>query len=308
MPQRTDVHIDAALSQLSVAFKNDDFIGEQLAPSLSVSKNSDKYFIYGKENFNLDNDLRAPGTRAKRVDWSVSTDSYLLEEHALEGFIDDDTRDDADEPLSLESDETEFLTDRIALRTENSVATLLTTTSSYASGHSSTATAYGGQWSNPATDVIAVVSAAKALVHSKVAKRINTIGMGFQVWEKLKQHPLIIERIKYSQLGVVTEDLVASLFGVDKILVGGALKNTAKEGATPTLEYVWGKNIVLAYVEPGGGRKSINLARVFRKTGFRQTEKWDDRKVKGMFVRVTDKFDEKITVNTAGVLLTAAIP
>jgi hypothetical protein len=54
--------------------------------------------------------------------------------------------------------------------------------------------------------------------------------LGADAITSLKNHPDIIDRIKYTQRGVVTEDLLASLFDVDKILVSYATQETSRSG------------------------------------------------------------------------------
>jgi hypothetical protein len=49
---------------------------------------------------------------------------------------------------------------------------------------------------------------------------------------------------------VVTTDILASLFEVDRVLVASAIKNTAVEGATASFSFVQGKNAWLGYVNP----------------------------------------------------------
>ena len=71
--------------------------------------------------------------------------------------------------------------------------------------------------------------------------------MGAAVWAKLKNHPKVIDRIKYTGRDSATPELVASLFGVQRVLVGDALY----ENDAGALADVWGKFVVVAYTEVG---------------------------------------------------------
>ena len=66
MPQVQEVHIDAALTNLSVGYRNAAFIADQLAPVVAVRKQFDRYFIHdaARENFRATDDRRAPGAEA----------------------------------------------------------------------------------------------------------------------------------------------------------------------------------------------------------------------------------------------------
>jgi hypothetical protein len=57
----------------------------------------------------------------------------------------------------------------------------------------------------------------------------NILVIGPHVLQALRNHPEILDRIKYTERGIVTEDLIASLLGVEKILVSYA---TQANGAT----------------------------------------------------------------------------
>jgi hypothetical protein len=67
--------------------------------------------------------------------------------------------------------------------------------------------------SDPISDVADIVVAFRKLTGFKP----NICVLGADVMKGLKQHPDIIDRIKYTQKGIVTEDLIATLFDVDEL-------------------------------------------------------------------------------------------
>jgi hypothetical protein len=87
------------------------------------------------------------------------------------------------------------------------------------------------------------------------------------VWDKLIDHPAFIERVKYSQLGAMTTDLLARLIGVDRVVVGMAGKNTATEGQTDSMSYIWGKKALLAYIAPTLRPKMLTTAFTYKFLG-----------------------------------------
>ena len=94
MPEVSQVHIDVALTNVSVEYRNAAFVAEQIAPPVSVKKQSGKYFVYDpeREAFRQTDDKRAPGAEANEVGFALSTDSYYAEDHALEAAIPDEER------------------------------------------------------------------------------------------------------------------------------------------------------------------------------------------------------------------------
>jgi hypothetical protein len=77
--------------------------------------------------------------------------------------------------------------------------------------------------------------------------------MGRAVFNALKNHPTIIERIKYTSSAIPTTQLLAALFDVDEVLVAASLVNTAAEGQTKSISYNFGKSVLLAYSNPNPG-------------------------------------------------------
>ncbi|NLI59426.1 MAG: hypothetical protein GX387_13140 [Clostridium sp.] len=53
MPKMQDAHIDRALTNISVAYMQDEksFIADKVFPRIPVKKQSDVYFIYNKGDF-----------------------------------------------------------------------------------------------------------------------------------------------------------------------------------------------------------------------------------------------------------------
>ena len=311
MPSVNQVHIDVPLSDVSIKFRNNKFVAESLYPQKMVDKISNKYWVYGKENFDLASDIRAPGTRGVEIDWSLSTSSYLLAEHAQTHAIPDQVRDNADEPLQMNIDTTEFLTEKIQLRLEYDVAAIATATSSYASGQYVDLSGAGQtQWSDGSSDPVADVEAAKAVVLEACGMEPNVLLLGHKVKIALKTHPKIIERVKFGGMGqgaLVTDDILAELFEVDEILDGKALYNTAVEGETRTLNYIWGNNVILAVKPSSMGVKVLSAGAVFRMKGYRLTETWRQQPESSDYVRVRDFYQPAVISTSAGYLFQNAI-
>ena len=311
MPSVNQVHIDAPLSDVSIKFRNSKFVAESLYPQKMVSKISDKYWVYGKENFDLASDLRAPGTRGVEIDWSVATDSYLLAEHSQTHSIPDQVRDNADEPLQMNIDSTEFLTEKIQMRLEYDVAAIATATASYDSTLRVDLSAAGQtQWSDGSSDPVADVESWKAAVLEACGLEPNVMLLGHKVKMALKVHPKIIERVKFGGMGqgaLVTDAILAELFEMDEILDGKALYNTAVEGETRTLNFIWGNNVILAVKPASMGVKVLSSGCIFRMKGYRLTETWRQQPESSDYIRVRDMYQPKCISTLAGYLAQNAI-
>lgn len=302
MPEPENVHIDKILTNISIMYRNAAYVGTQIMPIVPVKKKSDIYYIYNSkaDRFRIPKTLRAPKTESRTVDWKVTTDGYVCDEHALNDLIDDIERDNADKPLNLEVDTVEFLTDIIQLSLEMRIKTMLEANLS--------ANAPSIKWDvyTDGSDPIADIEAGKNAIHAVIFKEPNVLLLGKAVYDKLKHHPKILELIKYSQKGVLTTDLMASLFGIEKVIVGKAGYNTAKEGKTAVLNYLWGKNAILAYVEPRPGIKKFSLGYTFQSKKF-QTRRARIETKHSDWIEVGDIETEKLVCAACGYRISPAI-
>lgn len=121
MPQPTQnqVHVDAILTNISVAYmqKQDNFIASKVFPIVPVSKQSDKFFTYTKNDWFRDEaQRRADATESAGGGYGLSTDTYQADVYAFHKDIGDQTRANADAPINVDREATEFVTSRIALK------------------------------------------------------------------------------------------------------------------------------------------------------------------------------------------------
>jgi len=295
-----NVHVDKILTQISVAWPNAGLIGDQLFPLVPVQKQTDKYYIFGREGWLVVNDLRAPGTAANEIPGlALSTDTYYASEHSLQIPITDEERWNADNPLAPDRDGTELVTARVMLGRERAMQTLATTAANFASG--STVTLAGTQqWNDYInSDPISDMRTAKVTVNSRIFMNPNVGVLPYQVMAKLEDHPDFIERIKYSERGIVSADLIGAVLGIDKILIPGVGINTANEGQPSTLGYLWGKDALFAWVPPRAGLKIPAFAYEFGWSGnpggsVQYVDRWREEVRKSDLVRVCRYYDIKL--------------
>jgi hypothetical protein len=303
-PTEKDVHVDSVMSGVSIKYTNDELIADQVLPVVPVKKESDKYYIYTR-NWKLPQSKRAAGAEANEVEWNLDTATYQTEEYALKDFIPDRVRDNADNPLDMDIDSTENLTDLVQLGREKRVADIVFGAANY--GTQTSALAGANQWDDYAgSDPIGDVRAKKAIVHAASGKTPNVMVIGYEAYLKLLDHPDVLERIKYTQKGLVTTDLLATLFEVDKILVGKALYDTTQEGVAESLSYIWGKSVALIYSQPSPGLKKVSFGYQFQSRGFR-TKKWREEGREGDFVETGEIRDEKLVAAATGYLITTVV-
>ena len=251
-PTSSDVHVDAILTNISVAYIQDQkaYIANQVFPTIPVEKQSDKYFLYSKGDWFRDEaQKRAPATESVGSGYSLSTSTYSADVYAFHKDVDDQVRANADSPLNVDRDATEFVTQRMLMRQEIQWTTDFFSTSIWA-----TDATPANLWSDyTASDPIGDVETGKSTILNSTGYLPNTLVLGYDVFRQLRHHPDIVDRVKYTSAENVTEDILARFFGVDRILIARAIRNTANEGAANSFSSIAGKNAALYYVAPTPG-------------------------------------------------------
>jgi hypothetical protein len=75
------------------------------------------------------------------------------------------------------------------------------------------------QWNLSSSDPLSDVTGWSLAFNLLTGFDISFMVLGTDVWKALKNHPAILDRIKYTQKGVITKDLVASFFDIPKLYV-----------------------------------------------------------------------------------------
>ena len=298
MPDVSTVHFDAALTNVSIAYRNDGYIAPMIAPEVGVRRQSDRYFVYdaARDRFRQTADGRAPGAEAAEVDFQLSSDSYYCDDHALESAIPDEERDNADAPLRPEIDRAEFLTDRILLNQEIALAAKLLAPGVIPGAD----VADNGAWTHLEDGVpLQDIEAGRAAILSAVQALPNTLVLPFAVYTALRNHPTVTERVKYTGSGAVGTAALAELLDVERVLIARAVKNTAAPGQASAMAPVWGNAAILLHVPPRAGLKSVAAALTFAWTasaGARgvAVHAWREERRKATMIRVQKYYDQKI--------------
>lgn len=275
MPTRQQIHIDRPLTNLSVAYMQDakNFIADKVFPVIGVQKQSDTYFKYDRDAFFMDEaQERAKGTESAGGDYSVEiADPYFARKYAFHMDVTEEDRVNADNPLKPNEDATEYVSQKLLLRRENIWAQKFFTAGVWGTEVQGVSSAPGaGQtlhFSDPASNPIEYITDQNTRMMELTGYKSNTLVLSPYVLNALRNHPDIIDRIKYTQKGIVTTDLLATLFEVDNVYVPSAIQNTQVRGKAGEYSFVMGKHALLMYVEKNPGLKKPSAGYTFAWTG-----------------------------------------
>lgn len=280
-PTRGDVHVNAPLSNISVAYIQgaNKFISTRFAPNIPVSKQSDRYYIYNRGDFNRDEmKQRAPGTETAGSGYDLdNTPTYYCDVWGFHKDIPDQVRANEDSVLNSDRDATVFVTNKALIRRERDFATSYLSSGVWSSGKTgvnSDVTA-GSEfliWNNANSDPISDIRTAKRAVLEATGFEPNKIVLGRGVYDALIDHPDIVDRVKYGQtapgVAMVNAQALASLFDLDEVLVSNAVYNSAAKGATESSAFINGSNALLGYVAPNPGLMTPSAAYTFSWSGY----------------------------------------
>ncbi|MBU0598782.1 hypothetical protein KKF61_07420, partial [Patescibacteria group bacterium] len=131
-PTGSDIHVDEALSNIAIAYKNKDYIAEALFPLVPVEKQSDKYYIWTKAFwFRNQVEKRTPGDTYPEAGLELSTDEYFCDIFHLAFPIPFEDRRNQDPAVQLEETAAEFLADQFLLSREIGLAAAAFATSKW---------------------------------------------------------------------------------------------------------------------------------------------------------------------------------
>lgn len=320
-PTAADLHINRPLSNISVAFmqSQSEFIADRVFPNVPVDHKSDSYYIYARSSWNRPQaEPRARATESAGGGWEVSTDTYNAERYAFHKDIDDQDRANQDAQFNLDREATEFVTRQLLLTREKIFVDTFFKASVWDADltgvASNPSTNQFLQWDQAGSSPVEDIKNAILDQTELTGFRPNTLVLGPRVLRVLEDHPDIIDRIKYTERAIVSTDLIASLVGVDRVLVPHPIQNTAKEGVTESNAFFYGKAALLAYASPSAGLLTPSAGytfnwRRFLGTGaltaitrrFRMPEITSDRIEAEMF------FDMKVVAPEMGTFFGSAI-
>ncbi len=249
-PTGRNAHYDIPLSNLAVeAFNADtDGVAQFLFPEVGVNKQSDKYYIVDPDAFLRSEDaLRAPRTKPRSVQWTVSSDSYYCENYALSTDTPLEDLANADRQIRLRQNNTRFLTGLIRRAADGRVINIVT---SGANVGSYTSLSGASKWSaTSSADILGQVSTARAFILSRTGFLPNTAILDWQSFEALRRNERLLDLFKYTTPGQLSEDVVRDrILQVDRLMVTKSVKNTANEGQSLSTTSMFGNNCFFCYV------------------------------------------------------------
>lgn len=279
--QPGDIHVNRELTTVMVSYKQqtDAFIADKVFPNIPTDKPTDFYNIMGRKAFlQTQMQKRAPRSQTPGVEWNFKRDTFAAEVWGLHHDIEDQFRSTADANWNLDRTGTELITQQALLRREKEWMSAFFGTGIWASDltgiSSGTPTSSQFlQFDQSGSSPMTFFRQRRRAFHKRTGVLPNTVVFGPEVWDVLSDHPEFVERIKYTQKGFVTRQLVGQALEIPNIYVAEAVEATDSDDEltadqTPDTQYLAGKGFLLCYAAPRASRDVPSAGYTFSWNGY----------------------------------------
>jgi hypothetical protein len=262
-PTSSDVFVSVPLTNLAVAFLQDDnkFIADKVFPTVPTDIQGGIFWKLAQDDwFRVEARERAPGTESAGGGWRQTTANYFTRVFGFHKDVDDQTRANYQVAWPLEAAATGFVMDQLLLKREFDWASKYFTSGVWGLDLTGVASAPSGnsflQWNDAASLPINDIKLQKRKMGEQTGYTPNTLVLGPYVVDQLENNPSVLDRIKYTQRGDITPEILSSLFGIPNVYIAEGVVNSASEGASGAYSYMFGKSALLCYAAPS---PSVNV-------------------------------------------------
>lgn len=288
-----------------------EFIGSQCLPFFKTPKRAASFSAITRETLLQDaNALREARGNYNRINFGAKDKSFSCEEFGLEQVVDDVERALYASDFDAEDAATKVTARALMQQYEARVAAAVFNTTTW-TGATLFTDVSGAPWDTAGSAVIAPTLAAKEKVRVLTGMVPNAMIISeMQVQNLLKNTEI---KNQFPGAPLITLEMLrsslASIFGLQKLIVGGAVKNSAKEGQAFSGADIWTDDyaLVACVADEGAPLTTPCIGRTFLWTQDSPTdivmEMYREEQSRGDVVRARHHLDEVIIDPSFGHLL-----
>lgn len=279
-PSSSDLQVvDPLLTNMSIAYaqQNDRYMADKVFPNVPVDVQGGKYAVYDRADWlRAEARVRAPGTESAGAGWNVSSGVFFCDVIAVHKDIDDITAAVASSRaggvFNLRADATRFVTSQLLLKRDIQWVNAFFKAGVWGTNLTGVNAGPGAgqflRWNVAGSTPITDIKNQSIGMTQQTGEIPNVLVVGPETFLQLSEHASIIQRIQYVERAIVTEEIIARLLNLDRVVVAWAIQNTANEGATPNYSFLAGKHALLAYAAPNAGLMNVSAGYTFGWTGY----------------------------------------
>lgn len=265
-------------------------VGSTLFPRVDVSLRGGTTIVFN-DTSDIDDDLiRAPGSSRKTYTPVYDGEDFAIIQRSLAAKVPVETEEEAQNGpgVSMSTVGISIVKKQLDKKLEVAQAKLARDASRYATDSKRKLTG-ANKWSDPSSNPIQQISDAAEVIRAKTGKPCTelTLLLSAKAFNAIKNHPMIAERLKFSNQATLTTAYLASLLDIRSVVVGSA---------THKGEDIWGNDAILAYVAVG------SLTNAEPSYGYTYTLRGTPAVLNGYFDESTDSWIYPVNVEATPVM------
>lgn len=267
--------LSVPLRNFSVAQMQDssNFIARSTLTKIPVAQQSAEYYVIPQDDW-LRSEVKPLGRGSESAGggWHLSDDNYNAKVYAI--HKDNDMQDyanaNAAQIMNLDQDATAYVTEQMQIFED----TMFRETFMPDAGGVWTTELQGTsavpttgqflQWDDPdSTPVDDIRTQVLLLASQNGGRKPTDFIISPHLMHTLTRNPQVADLYQFTQGGVVSEQALAAAIGVPNIKVAWAVANSAKEGLSSDIDFLFGDNALLGYFAASGGPKTNTAGAMF---------------------------------------------
>lgn len=241
----------ASFLEFDLESDRNGYVAQKVFPVIDVASQAGVYGIIPVEQLLQQRvTRRAPGSGYSRGNFTFTTATYACTEHGAEEPVDDRQAKMYRDYFDAEQVATMRAFSSVLRNAEQRVCDVVFNTTTYTGA--SLTTAVATKWNSYANALpLDNVLAAKNKVYDNTGIWANALIVNKKVFYHLRRCEQVIDAIESNGAGQaskqsdITEQLLAEALGLDMVIVAGASRNSATEGAAATPAQIWGDTLAM---------------------------------------------------------------
>lgn len=312
--------IDPVLTNLALNYRTDGLVYDDLVANMDVAQNTGQYPVWSADDFRRDDVDNQVDDRAEtpEIDLGYSLQPYALKNYRLKVSLSTEERSQAHDALRLEQTKLNFLLDRMALRRERRLAALLRGADKGGSFTQNAGTV-ATKWDAANATIEKDIRAGRKAVYNATGQHVDTLAITWEVAYAMALDSTIRDILKYTVPGqMIIQNgeaiLPKQIHGLNVVIVGNDMVNTAAEGLAASLSSIWSDNVRLikrgtdnAWGSPAtvyalrGQVLDTQQNRFSRsRAGYALVDRWSEADPPVDYIRAWEKVQEKIVAPDLG--------
>ena len=269
-PTAGDVHVNVPLTNFAQKYLQDqmNFIATRAMPMLPVTKQSDQYYIFSRDDFYRDQaQIRADGTESQGGGFTLSSETYFSDVYAFHKLVTDRQRLNQDEVINLDQSATQYVMHKMLIRREREFQDTFVKASVWDTDFTPTT-----KWNAANSTPIEEIRTGKRTVMGNTGYMPNRMIMARDVYDTLLDNDAVLDRINGGATtalpALVQRQRLAEILELDEIFVMDAVYNSSLEGAaSQSTQFVLTDGALLYYAPASVGPEEPSAGVAFNWTG-----------------------------------------